>query len=104
MVLSDSTSCSYGNITSYNYTITNMKKEKFNPKEQALQIVEDHYEYLNATFGAKYSDAVCAASVSVEKVIEALQGTKATKKQQKSIDQWREVLGILRKKDDNEER
>ena len=73
-----------------------MKTEKFNAQAQANEIADDHYAYLNATFGAKYSDALLAASVSVEKVIEALQGTKATKKQQKSIDQWREVLGILR--------
>ena len=73
-----------------------MGKEKFNPKAQALEIVEDHYAYLNATFGAKYADAILAAEVSVEKVIEALQGMKVTKSQQKSIEQWREVLGILR--------
>lgn len=103
MVLSDSTSCSYGNITSYNYTIT-MKTEKFNAQQQAYDIADDHYEYLNATFGAKYKDALLAASVSVEKVIEALQGMKVSKSQQKSIEQWREVLGILRKEDDNKER
>jgi len=70
--------------------------EKFNAKAKATEITEDHYAYLNATFGAKYKDAILAAEVSVEKVIEALQGMKATKKQQKSIEEWREVLGILR--------
>jgi hypothetical protein len=98
MVLSDSASCSYGNITSYNYKVKNM--EKFNAQAQATEIADDHYAYLNATFGAKYSDALLAAEVSVEKVIEALQGMKATKKQQKSIEQWREVLGLLRQKDE----
>jgi hypothetical protein len=73
---------------------------KFDPKAQAAEIADDHYAYLNATFGAKYKDAVLAAEISVEKVIEALQGMKATKKQQKSIEQWREVLGILRQKDE----
>jgi hypothetical protein len=77
---------------------------KFDPKAQATEIADDHYAYLNATFGAKYKDALLAASVSVEKVIEALQGMKVSKSQQKSIEQWREVLGILRKDDDNEER
>jgi hypothetical protein len=77
-----------------------MKTEKFNAQAQATEIADDHYAYLNATFGAKYSDAVLAAEISVEKVIEALQGMKATKKQQKSIEQWREVLGLLRQKDE----
>lgn len=72
------------------------KTEKFNPKEQALQIVEDYYVYLNLTFGTKYSDAILAAEVSVEKVIEAMQGMKVTKSQQKSIEQWREVLQAVR--------
>jgi hypothetical protein len=81
-----------------------MKTEKFNAQQQAYDIADDHYEYLNATFGAKYKDALLAASVSVEKVIEALQGMKVSKSQQKSIEQWREVLGILRKEDDNKER
>jgi hypothetical protein len=79
-------------------------REKFDAQQQAYEIADDHYAYLNATFGAKYSDAVLAAEVSVEKVIEALQGMKVSKSQQKSIDQWREVLGILRKDDDNKER
>jgi hypothetical protein len=97
MVLSDSTSCSYGSIDSYNYTITTMKnKEKFDAQQQAYEIADDHYEYLNATFGAKYKDALLAASVSVEKVIEALHSVKLTKKVEKSIEQWREVLTILR--------
>jgi hypothetical protein len=69
---------------------------KFDPKAQALEIIEDHYEYLNATFGAKYKDAVLAAEISVEKVIEALQGLKLTKKIEKSIEQWREVLKSVR--------
>ena len=71
-------------------------KEKFDAQQQAYDIADDHYAYLNATFGAKYKDALRAAAVSVEKVIEALQGMKVTKSQQKSIEQWREVLGILR--------
>jgi hypothetical protein len=97
MVLSDSTSCSYGSIDSYNYKITTMKnKEKFDAQQQAYEIADDHYEYLNATFGAKYKDALLAASVSVEKVIEALHDVKLTKKVEKSIEQWREVLSILR--------
>ena len=101
MVLSDCISCSYGNITSYNYTIT-MKKEKFDAQQQAYDIADDHYAYLNATFGAKYKDALLAAEVSVEKVIEALHGLKINKSQQKSIEQWREVLGILRKYNDEQ--
>ena len=70
--------------------------EKFNAEAQATEIVDDHYAYLNATYGAKYSDAVLAAEVSVEKVIEALQGLKVTKKIEESIDQWREVLKSVR--------
>ena len=77
-----------------------MKKEKFDAQQQAYDIADDHYAYLNATFGAKYKDALLAAEVSVEKVIEALHGLKISKSQQKSIDQWREVLGILRKYND----
>ena len=73
-----------------------MGKEKFDAKSQANEIVDDHYAYLNATFGARYADAILAAEVSVEKVIEAIQGMKASKSQQKSIEQWREVLGVLR--------
>jgi hypothetical protein len=72
------------------------KKEKFDAQQQAYEIADDHYEYLNATFGAKYKDALLAASISVEKVIEALHSVKLTKKVEKSIEQWREVLGILR--------
>lgn len=94
MVPSNSSSCTYGSIANYNYKVKNM--EKFNAKAQATEIVEDHYAYLNATFGAKYSDAVLAAEVSVEKVIEALQGLKVTKKIEESIDQWREVLQAVR--------
>ena len=77
-----------------------MKKEKFDAQQQAYDIADDHYAYLNATFGAKYKDALLAAEVSVEKVIEALHGLKISKSQQKSIEQWREVLGILRKYND----
>lgn len=75
-------------------------KEKFDAQQQAYDIADDHYAYLNATFGAKYKDALLAAEVSVERVIEALQDMKVTKSQQKSIEQWREVLGILRKTND----
>ena len=101
MVPISNTSCSDRSISSVSYKV---KMAKFDAQQQAYDIADDHYAYLNATFGAKYKDALLAASVSVEKVIEALQGTKATKKQQKSIEQWREVLGILRKEDDNKER
>ena len=79
-----------------------MKKEKFDAQQQAYDIADDHYAYLNATFGAKYKDALLAAEVSVEKVIEALHGLKISKSQQKSIEQWREVLGILRKYNDEQ--
>jgi hypothetical protein len=79
-----------------------MKKEKFDAQQQAYDIADDHYAYLNATFGAKYKDALLAAEVSVEKVIEALHGLKINKSQQKSIEQWREVLGILRKYNDEQ--
>ena len=98
MVPNNSSNCTYGSISNCTYKIvTKMKNtEKFNPEEQALQIVEDYYVYLNLTFGAKYSDAILAAEVSVEKVIEAMQGMKVTKSQQKSIEQWREVLQAVR--------
>jgi uncharacterized membrane protein len=72
------------------------KKQKFDAKAQALEIIEDHYAYLNATFGARYKDAILAADVSVEKIIEALHGLKLTKRIEKSIDQWREVLKSIR--------
>ena len=98
MVPISNTSCSDRSVSSVSYKVKNMAK--FDPKAQAAEIADDHYAYLNATFGAKYKDAVLAAEISVEKVIEALQGMKATKKQQKSIEQWREVLGILRQKDE----
>jgi len=101
MVPISNTSCSDRSISSVSYKVI---MAKFDPKAQAAEIADDHYAYLNATFGAKYKDALLAAEVSVEKVIEALQGMKASKSQQKSIEQWREVLGILRKEDDNEER
>jgi len=96
MVPSNSTSCSYSNFSNYKYTMGINKKEKFDAQQQAYEIADDHYEYLNATFGAKYKDALLAASISVEKVIEALHSVKLTKKVEKSIEQWREVLGILR--------
>ena len=69
---------------------------KFNAEAKANEIIEDHYEYLNATFGARYAVAIRAAEVSVEKVIEAMQGMKVSKSQQKSIEQWREVLQSIR--------
>ena len=72
------------------------KKEKFDAKAQALEIIEDHYAYLNATFGARYKDAILAADVSVEKIIEVLHGLKLTKRTEKSIEQWREVLKSIR--------
>jgi hypothetical protein len=102
MVFSNNTNCSYGSIRSFNYTIKTIMKnrEKFDAQQQAYDIADDHYAYLNATFGAKYKDALSAAEVSVEKVIEALHGLKISKSQQKSIEQWREVLGILRKYND----
>jgi hypothetical protein len=99
MVSNNSTSCSYGSISNYNYNIvTKMKnkKEKFDAQQQAYDIADDHYEYLNATYGAKYKDAIRAAEVSIEKIIEALHGLKLTKKVEKSIDQWREVLKSIR--------
>jgi len=101
MVPISNTSCSDRSISSVSYKV---KMAKFDAQQQAYDIADDHYAYLNATFGAKYKDALLAAEVSVEKVIEALQGMKVSKSQQKSIEQWREVLGILRKEDDNEER
>lgn len=69
---------------------------KFDAEAKANEIIEDHYEYLNATFGARYAVAIRAAEVSVEKVIEAMQGMKVSKSQQKSIEEWREVLQSIR--------
>jgi hypothetical protein len=72
------------------------KKEKFDAEAQANEIIEDHYAYLNATYGARYAVAIRAAEVSIEKIIEALHGLKLTKRTEKSIEQWREVLQSVR--------
>jgi hypothetical protein len=94
MVPISNTSCSYRSISSYNYKVKNMAK--LNPKAQAVEIIGDHYAYLNQTYGGNYADAVKAAEVSVEKVIEALQDICSNDKQRKAIDQWREVLQCVR--------
>lgn len=93
MVLSDSTSCSYGSIDSFNYT---MKRKKPNPSDIAKEIAEDHYYLLNQTYGARFADAKNSAVVSIERIIEALQDIANNDKQREVIEDWRKVLQAAR--------
>lgn len=73
-----------------------MKNKKPNPVAVAKEIIDDHYALFNQTYGAKYGDAKCAAVLSIEKIIEALQDVSNTEKQRAVIEDWRKVLQAAR--------